>query len=343
MKDWWYNNWRVFVPILISLLLGSGGVVGLVKFISEARKKKEPASIPHSMEKEEVFIYPKQPNVEYSLGKYAFERGEYEQALEHFISSAKDYERKDTYSYDHAAALICAGVACSFLTQYDDARKSYDHARAILEINYKKNAREIAWIWNNMGNDCVKEDKLGEALQMHLNALEIKKRFFGEKSITTGVSYLNVGGVLYTQGKGDEALEYSQKALKTFNKESTMEYAAMTNYNIGNILRSQEKYGEAWKYYLDALFSYEALYGSEHLMVAQLYHYVGLMYAVQGEYEKAIPFCYSAYRVGREKLSDEHPNTRMWLGSLMASYGLAGKKDFAKWLAEQLERKEPLP
>ena len=320
--DWWYTNWRVFVPILISLLLGSGGIVGLVKAIAEARKKKKAASSPP--ENNEISIRPKQPSYEYHRGLIAYERGKYKEALEQLLIAIEACSRENPYSKDHAAALNDAGRACKHLTRYDDALEYFNKAEAILRMNREKNEIHIATVWNNSGLVYGEQRRWGDALHVHQKALEIRMRILGKKNSSVAGSYNNIGVEYANQGNYKKAMSYHRKALRASKKNSE------TYNSIGHVLRKQGKSDKAMRYFLKACEAAEKNYGSEHPKTAISLCNIGVVKCDQGRYGEAANFFLKAYHVGQQKLGEENPETRKYLQNLESARRKTIEKIFTR-------------
>ena len=196
MKKKWYKNWKVLVPIFAAALAAL--IAGLFATFNTWFKYKLDSidtsefTLPSSQTEtvqENNFIHPKQPNYEYNLGMIAYERGEYEQALEQFLKSAKAYEQVDRFSYDHATALLNVGLACDYLARYEEALLYCDQARAIWENDYEEHEQEIAWVLDSIGGIYSKQGKLDDALRMYRNALDIGRvDKVGKEAIEIGAS-----------------------------------------------------------------------------------------------------------------------------------------------------------
>jgi len=343
MKEWWLNNWKVLVPIIGAVIAGLFTTFGiLLKHWLDKRKHPTapPKPLPSSLEKEDSFIQPKRPNYEYNLGEIASERGEYEQALRHYIASAKAYEKikRLSYSHDHAASLIAAGVACNHLEQYEDSIKYYDQARAIWEIDREKNKHKIAWVWNNMGVVFGEQNKNDDAIGMFRNAIEIKENMPMEDDVYTAGFYTNLATALCIKGNEKEALIYYQRAHDVFEKIYGSAHLLTANAckNIGDVLARQGKYSDAMCNFQKALDTYEIDINANYMEIAEIYSTIGAVLGSVGEFQEALDIFLKAYRACRGRLSEDHPQMQEWLKNLKLVHKLTGRKNFNRWLLTQL-------
>jgi len=177
---------------------------------------------------EDIPIHPKEPNYEYNMGEIAYNRGDYEIALAHYIASAEAYEQVNRFSCDHAIALINVGLACHTLERYEEMFPYCDQAEAIVK--------------SNINSDC------------HDN-----------HEVIIGIVRYCRGGALFGLGEYENALPALLDALEIFEAhEIVSSHNAALCYAIAYVLCLQEDYEEAFDYLTDAFYYAWVVFGNDH-------------------------------------------------------------------------------
>jgi tetratricopeptide (TPR) repeat protein len=130
----------------------------------------------------------------------------------------------------------------------------------------------ISEIVNNLANLASELGEFDAAEKYHFQALEIRKKFFGENSWQVGQNFNNLGALMEKEGRFDEAIEYYQKSLTRYeealgkgadyiktlsNLGLTLSYQGLEN-NEGNSLQKE------------ALLLAEKVFGDHHPEVARI-------------------------------------------------------------------------
>ena len=88
----------------------------------------------------------------------------------------------------------------------------------------------------------------------------------GQDSPDVAVSYINIGGVYYSQGQYEQALEYYQKGLEIKIKVSGQDHpdVATSKYNIARLKKTQGDLEGARRLFLECEQIYLKAYGPDH-------------------------------------------------------------------------------
>lgn len=126
-----------------------------------------------------------------------------------------------------------------------------DHVTAIMRAN------SLGVQKNNESNAAREQGQLGRALQLHLEALDLKIRAFGEHSIQAAISFNTLAETYVKIGSSDEldsAEEGLGKALLVRNErelggaeQGTRIDAAVSRDNLARVLEAKGKMDEARK------------------------------------------------------------------------------------------------
>ena len=136
----------------------------------------------------------------------------------------------------------------------------------------------------------------------------------------------NMGNLLATQRKYDEALLLITEALQTYRRTLGDEHPDTLGSinNMGALLYEQGKTDAALPYFTEALQTSRRTLGDEHPDTLMSINNMGALLGSQGKYDEALPYVSEALEAMRRTLGDEHPDTLfsiMSLGSLLEEQG----------------------
>ena len=237
------------------------------------------------------------------LGKHPEALEYYQQALAIYqkLYGAKAHPAK-------ATALSAMGLCCENLGKYTEALKYYQQVFMMYQVDEEGSQSDRAATLSAMGLCCEKLGKHPEALEYYHRALQIRKAFHMEESVTELVLELdNVGRAYYNLGKHPEALEYFRIAFEmcqVLHREDNHPAKAAALSAMGLCCKKLGKYAQALKYYQQALEIYQELYRTEvHPAKAAALRNMGLCCEKLGKYAKALEQ-YQQVRKIYQKLGD---------------------------------------
>ncbi|MEM8930733.1 MAG: serine/threonine-protein kinase, partial [Acidobacteriota bacterium] len=108
-------------------------------------------------------------------------------------------------------------------------------------------------------------------------------------------------------GRFDEAIEWMEKALPSFDARADPLGLASALNNLGNIYFNQRRWSDAEVYFRRSLEQLEAVLGAEHARVAVAADNLGASIASQDRFAEAIPFFEQALTIRRRMLAPGHP------------------------------------
>lgn len=107
---------------------------------------------------------------------------------------------------------------------------------------------------NNLANAAKEAGRLDEAIRLHMQAVAIKAKAYGDDSIQAAISFNALGGCLLLAGKLDEAEEALEQALKVrdYKEFGGLELgprvdAADTRDTMGQLREAQGRWEDAAK------------------------------------------------------------------------------------------------
>jgi tetratricopeptide (TPR) repeat protein len=134
--------------------------------------------------------------------------------------------------------------------------------------------KDIAGCHNNMGNSLLEQGKYDEAMQHYSSGLAISLNTEGETA--NAASFLiNIGTVLSTQNKLEEATEKYVFALRIYEKAKVDTRVALCHHGIGTVLLKQCKFDEALEHARKALAMRNSKLSHEHADCGESHFLIG--------------------------------------------------------------------
>jgi tetratricopeptide (TPR) repeat protein/tRNA A-37 threonylcarbamoyl transferase component Bud32 len=179
------------------------------------------------------------------------------------------------------------------------------------------------------------------ALPLQESALATRRRVLGEEHPQTLSSINQMGVLLDSQGKLEEAERYYREALEKFRRVLGEEHPeTLTSINnMGFLMWAQGKPDEAEPYLREALEKRRRLSGEAHPdTLASISNMGGLLHS-QRKLDEAEPYFREALEGRRRVLGEEHPETLLSIGNLGSLLRAQGKLDEAEpYYREALEK-----
>lgn len=240
----------------------------------------------------------------------------YEQAEKIFVKI------KDTMNTQFPVFLVEYGGFLAENNQYEKALNLTFRAKNIDKAIYTENSTEYAGTLNNLGFIYSKMNRIIECEQFYEQSIKIKKeiKFARIESYLTTISNLMI---FYNKvGRKEAAKELMlelEEGMKNKTFVDTLKRATFAS-NLGIEYSQADEYEKAYKYFKDALFYYEAVYGKENDYQAEIYINMGTLFQVQNKYEQCAEYLNKAvieYQKKTQEASPENINTLCNLAILL--------------------------
>ena len=179
------------------------------------------------------------------------------------------------------------------------------------------------------------------ALPLQERALATRRRVLGEEHPQTLNSINQMGVLLDSQGKLEEAERYYREALEKFRRVLGEEHPeTLTSINnMGFLMWAQGKPNEAEPYLREALEKRRRLSGEAHPDTLTSISNMGGLLHSQRKLDEAEPYFREALEKRRRVLGEEHPETLLSIGNLGSLLRAQGKLDEAEpYYREALEK-----
>lgn len=260
-------------------------------------------------------------DIHYNLGRVFTKLKDFPAALEH-LQHSLTFRRKLSERKDESSSLTHIGQVYWEMQDFQQSVLYFQKAAEVCDSSLS--ARQIAIIYNNLGNSCIKINDIPRALEAYLYSLKLKETFGNATDL--GTAQLNLGNLYYTtteyvlalsyyleagrlygvaQDAAKEAIVYSnlgatytalkdlyqaavyhQKALAYFQRNGTKEDHAKSLNNIGTIYQHKAEYQKAIATYEESLGLKSTFYNAESLAIT--YHNLSECHYGLGEYHAAL-------------------------------------------------------
>lgn len=192
----------------------------------------------------------------------------------------------------------------------------YDPQLSQHEKDYFTNTlKRIILTYNNLGQVYIHLEKYDEAekvLQMGLK-LSLDNIYIGKQNLTASKLYCNLAIVNGKQGRGKEAIDNIDLAMriqqKLFNYEAVYPGLVDVYDTYGILLMEQGKREESKEFLDSALKLAEDSFGENHPRTAEAYNAIGIYQYTIGNYTEATESFQKAIEIRKNILGKEHPDT----------------------------------
>ncbi|HEU5376732.1 MAG TPA: tetratricopeptide repeat protein [Ktedonobacteraceae bacterium] len=248
----------------------------------------------------------------------------------------KDMMSKETQQLWAERAVRAIERAAPARTNWQKSQRYHLHLQQGVELARKWGMTffEVTELYNQYGLDLWTYTRYTEAERLFQQALDIRKRIFGDihpevATLLNNLALLHDERGFYTRAEHlyQQAQEIWEKALG-----SNDPHVATCLANLAECYRQQSKYEQAKSLYQRALTIEEQALGSNHPSVAQTLNNLAVLYSNEGRFEQAELLHQRALVIREQQLGIEHPLVAETLGNLAHLYVSQG----------QYSRAEPL-
>ena len=210
------------------------------------------------------------------------------------------------------------------------------HAHTVLNSHRLPASKSIAQASLLYGVSRAHREKgdYAPAEMMAWKSLDLREKFLGKKHTRTLHSLINLGIVLWRQGRSKEAEQINRQALDGYEDmlgKEHLDTLAIVN-NLALVLLDQGKYEEAEELHRRVLTAREKILGKGHPDTLNSVDNLGLVLCDQGKYEEAEKLHRRALSDYEKILGKEHSDTLGSVNNLALVIGNQGKYEEAEKL-----------
>ncbi|GHV96154.1 hypothetical protein AGMMS50293_24740 [Spirochaetia bacterium] len=262
------------------------------------------------------------------LRGYKVER-DTERAIKLFEEAEKHADKYSLAAVEQLAKIYEEGLGGNYSINYNNALYYWQKAASLSRrINGKKH-QLTATVYNKIGTVCYILGEYKKALEFHDRAIQIYLKIYDKEHSTVGITYSSIGKV-YIKLEKSLGITVLYDALKIFQKNygENHPYTAGAYMDIGiNHIENKtfltlhsledsiyklggEEGNKGAEYALTSFFKalaiYKNIYGDNHYFTANAYNYIGKVYIIIEEYDKALEHLNIALKVINDIYGEEH-------------------------------------
>lgn len=189
--------------------------------------------------------------------------------------------------------------------------------------------RDVASVYNNIGNIHNQRDQWDSALTNFQTGYELRKQRLPPDHPHIGASLNNIGMIYKAKEQPDRALEYFQQALPITEKITTIgnPQTAMVNENMGKVYSDKHDYDAALVHLLRALAIFKIIVPEQHREIARCSGSIGYVYEKKQNYNDALKYYQQQLAVEERCLPPDHPNLISHLDWIIDTYKKKNETD----------------
>lgn len=229
-------------------------------------------------------------NLYNDYGVLMMELGEYESALEYFMTAEKQWQSLNSEEdLTIANVYVNAAKACICCGRYEDAMACIEKGTSIYEslsgsesIHAARAYENTAAIYGEIQKPDIEMEYLEMALEKAMAAVGKNHEVTAEIYNAIGTCYLNCGEIPSAIENYEEALEIRKNLI---GKKDII--TADIYYNLAECYNRMEQYGQSIEYAKEAVAISESLFGRDNINTAQFYIGLAWHYEKMGNEEEA--------------------------------------------------------
>ncbi len=232
--------------------------------------------------------------------------------------------------------------------KYIDKNRRAQQLQALEEVypSFIKN-EYLQRFFTAMGAQFKSEGNYEKALEFYDLSLNLARTLFGERHVSTGIAYSDVGSVYSELGNYDQAFMHYTTSLETrielFGEDNPQTAAGFTN--VGAMSSKKGELDTALEFYSKALSIRIKSKGKFHLETALSYTNVGSIYSKKMELKQAMEYYSKSLEIKESILGELHLDTAVSQTNMGALYSKLGDVDqalmyYEKSLASRLQHLE---
>jgi tetratricopeptide (TPR) repeat protein len=232
------------------------------------------------------------------------------------LSTQRWLDNQNELSRWRAAALSAVAECCPSNGEYENwvtLEAINPHLQVVLDYQFDTKPCQLqrAKILHTLGSYNLGQGRHSIAYQHCSESLALLDSNFGPEHPSTLNSMMNLGLVLQSQGKYEEAEEMHRRVSEVMEKVLGLEHPnTLTSMNnLAVLLANQGRYDKAEEIHRRVLEVKEKVLGPEHPSTLESINKLGLVLRNQGKYEEAEEIHGPALVVMEKVLGPEHPTT----------------------------------
>lgn len=241
------------------------------------------------------------------LGTLFEEKGNIDASLHSYKQALKMYSENSPGSDSRAVAetLFNIGKIYDQMGNNDKANSCFSECVKI----YRSNDEECAIIGIALGHvakNYARKKQYAKAVELSTESLRLQKQFSEAADIAE--SLVDLGNILKSWGKADQAVQFYDEALRTYEEAVGLDAIAVAvcRHNIGILKKTLGESEVALRYFGEALRIHRLNEGDNSLDVANNLFQIGQIYDSFGKKEKSLKCFEECCKIRKDILGVEH-------------------------------------
>lgn len=241
------------------------------------------------------------------LGTLFEEKGNVDASLYSYKQALKMYSEYSPGSNSRAVGetLFYIGKIYNKMGNHDKSNSCFSECVKI----YRSNDEECAIIGIALGHiaqNYARKKQYAKAVELSTESLRLQKQFADAADIAE--SLVDLGNILKSWGKADQAVQFYDEALRTYEEAFGLDAIAVAvcRHNIGILKKTLGESEVALRYFGEALRIHRLNEGDNSLYVANNLFQIGQIYNSFGKKEKSLKCFEECLKIRKDILGVEH-------------------------------------
>lgn len=246
----------------------------------------------------------------HNLGKILLYEGNYTKAKETLEKALKT--RKKYYHDEHLEVAYTSHHLGLAYHKLNDSRAlaTLQSALAVLAKNYKKYHIETAYTTHAIGEAYRSRGNFNKAEEMLLDAIQIKKHFYGEKNIFTLNSLSSLAALYIQTGRRDKGVELFKRVrdllIDIYGEDNI--FSVKSTANLGNAYRIIGEYDKSEVLLKQSLSLIQDLNSTSNVAFGEIKTSLAILYDVTAKPELKKKMLDEAQEIFQSNLPLSHPS-----------------------------------
>jgi len=243
-----------------------------------------------------------------TAGSVARCRGSYREAEELLSEALEVAERTSGFRSLWVAEILNElGMVCKYFGRFDEGRRHYERALAIVLAELGPRAPDVAAIYHNLGGLEHACQDFRAAEPYAREAIRIRAQALGPEHIDVARDKAAHAAILAALGCREHAAAIFREAIGIFQSAGDEHEVAVNLNNLAAVVQDQGQLKEAERLYRQALRVKERTLGPAHPETALTFSNLAVNYERQGRHEDAERLFKRALELLEEHLQPGHP------------------------------------
>lgn len=223
-------------------------------------------------------------------GEYFRKNSQFEQALRQHQQVVAESRSVEAGALIHAYGLYYTALTFERLTLYDSSLWYVNQAYSIFQEQLDTNSVEFSNIYNGLGACYQRANRLAEAKAFYLRSKTISENKLGPVSGNLAMVLNNLSGISRSEENYQEAIAYSQQALKIYRALQDEQGISGAYYALGIYHYYLGDYGRTKDLMQACIHIRERLFSPTHFSLIGPYEVLGIAHEESGDYENTLHY-----------------------------------------------------